>query len=109
MFFMAIPLFKRTKNIKWFMWLYAVPLTLVIFYTIYQHYKWGFDEEAGHWVMSPFYNDHTVYGAILTMFIPIFTAFAFSRDYSRTTRFFAFIVLVILLVGCSFLTPVPPG
>lgn len=99
MFFMAIPLFKNIRNIRLFLWLYAIPLTGVIFYTIYQHYQLGFDEEAGHWVMSPFYNDHTVYGAILTLFIPVFAAFSFSREYSRTGRFFAFIVLVILLVA----------
>jgi putative inorganic carbon (hco3(-)) transporter len=99
MFFMVIPLFKNVKNIRRFMWLYAIPFTGVIFYTIYQHYKLGFDEEAGHWVMNPFYNDHTVYGAILTLFIPVFTAFSFSREYSMTSRFFAFIVLLILLVA----------
>lgn len=99
MFFMVIPLFRNVKNIRRFMWLYAIPFTGVIFYTIFQHYKLGFDEEAGHWVMNPFYNDHTVYGAILTLFIPVFTAFSFTREYSRTSRFFAFVVLLILIVA----------
>lgn len=99
MYFMVIPLFKKIPNIRLFMWFYAVPLTVVIFYTVFQHYQWGFDEEAGHWVMNPFYNDHTVYGAILALFIPIFTAFSFGKDSSRTTRFFAFIILLILVAA----------
>lgn len=103
LYFIAIPLFRNVKNIGRFMWLHTIPLTGVIFYTVYQHYGWGFDEEAGHWVMSPFYNDHTVYGAILAMFVPIFTAFSFSRIYSRTGRFFSFIILAILL-GALFLS-----
>lgn len=102
MFFMAIPLFKNLKNIRRFIWLYAVPLAGVIFYTLYQHYKLGFDEEAGHWVMSPFFNDHTVYGAILAMFVPVFTAFSFSKAYTKTHRFFSFIILAILLVALFF-------
>ena len=81
------------------MWLYAVPLLIVIGYTVYNHYLWGFDEEAGHWVMAPFYNDHTVYGAILAMFIPIFVGFTFSRAYSKTFRFFSFLALMILTVA----------
>ena len=27
-------------------------------------------EEAGHWVMWPFFKDHTSYGAIIALFIP---------------------------------------
>ena len=99
MYFMVIPLFRKLRNIRLFMWFYAVPLVGVIMYTVYHHYLWGFDEEAGHWVMWPFYNDHTVYGAILTMFVPIFAAFSFDRDTSKTQRFFAFIVFVILLIA----------
>jgi putative inorganic carbon (hco3(-)) transporter len=102
-YFLGIPLFRKTKNIRWFMWLYALPLLIVIGYTVYNHYLWGFDEEAGHWVMSPFYNDHTVYGAILAMFIPVFVGFTFSRVYSKTFRFFSFLVLLILC-GALFLS-----
>jgi putative inorganic carbon (hco3(-)) transporter len=102
-FFLGIPLFKKTSNIRLFIWFYTIPLLGVIIYTVYQHYLWGFDEEAGHWVMAPFYNDHTVYAAVLTLFIPPFTAFSFSRVYSRTTRLFAFLILVVLL-GALFLS-----
>ena len=95
----GVHLFKRIQNIRLFIWLYAIGLVIVIFYTTYQHSLWAFDEEAGHWVMDPFYNDHTAYGAILSMYIPFFFAFSFSKVYSRTTQFFAFVVLVILFIA----------
>jgi len=95
----AIHLFKNRKNIRLFMWLYGIPLVGVIIYTTYQHSLWAFEENAGHWVMTPFYNDHTAYGAILAMYIPVFTAFTFSRSYSRLSRLCALAVLAFLLVG----------
>ncbi|MDP4280578.1 MAG: O-antigen ligase [Bacteroidota bacterium] len=98
-FFLGIPLFKKEKNIQNFIWLYAIPLVGVIGYTIYNHSLWGFNEQAGHWVMEPFYNDHTAYGAILAMYIPVFAGFSFSKSFSKTVRFFSFLVLVILLVA----------
>jgi putative inorganic carbon (hco3(-)) transporter len=98
-YFMGILLFKNPKNITLFIWFYVVPLLGVIAYTTYNHALWGFNEQAGHWVMEPFYNDHTAYGAVLTMFIPAFAGFTFSGVYSKTVRLFSFIVLAILLMA----------
>jgi putative inorganic carbon (hco3(-)) transporter len=98
-YILGIHLFSRKVNIRRFIWAYTIPLIGVIFYTTYNHYLWGFDEEAGHWVMEPFYNDHTAYGAVLALFIPVFIGFTFSRAYSRTTRFLSFIVLMILTIA----------
>ncbi len=95
----GIHLFKKHVNIRLFIWLYAIPLIFVIFYTTYHHSLWGFEEKAGHWVMEPFYNDHTAYGAILALFIPLFAGFTFTNIYSRLTRFFAFLVLLILFTA----------
>jgi len=98
-YFLGIYLFRKTKNIRLFIWLYTIPLIGVIFYTVYTHSTFGFEEEAGHWVMEPFYNDHTAYGAILALFLPLFAGFSFSNVYSKTTRFFSMIILVILVVA----------
>ena len=98
-YILGIELFRKRFNINLFIWAYTIPLIGVIAYTTYNHSLWGFDEQAGHWVMEPFYNDHTAYGAILALFIPPFCGFTFSRVYSKTFRFFAFMVLSILLVA----------
>jgi len=40
----------------------------VIAYSIYRHVGFGLsDKEAAHFVMNPFFRDHTSYGAILAM------------------------------------------
>jgi len=70
-YFLGVILFKKIRNISWFVWLYMVSFLVVIVYTTYNHSLHGFEEKAGHWVMEPFYNDHTAYGAIVAMFIPV--------------------------------------
>lgn len=69
-YFLGIILFKQIKNFYKFNWLYIISFVGVIFYTFYRHSTMGFSEETGHWVMSPFYNDHTAYGGMLVFFIP---------------------------------------
>lgn len=98
-YFILILVFKKYSNIKSFVWLYVLGLLVVIGYTIYQHSLRGFDEDSGHWVMSPFYNDHTAYGAILSMFIPLSLGFVFNKTYSAGTKAISFIVFSILMVA----------
>ncbi len=90
------------KNVKKFQWLYVIPLLMVIFYTLYNHSTYGFDKPHSNMVMKPFYNDHTAYGAIIALFLPVFTGFAFARQFKRSYRMIAFIVLAILVTGIIF-------
>ena len=96
-YFIGVLLFKKIKNIRVFIWMYVIPLLGVIVYTSYNHYLYRFDEQAGHWVMEPFYNDHTAYGAILCLFIPVFVGFAFIRTHTGIRRVFSLLVLLVLL------------
>ena len=99
MYFIGIQLFRKYKNIELFSWLYIIPLMGVIAYTIYNHAHFGFEEEAGHWVMTPFFNDHTAYGAILAFFIPVFVGFTFNKAHSRTIRLASLSVTVVLIIA----------
>jgi putative inorganic carbon (hco3(-)) transporter len=98
-YFLGIALFRDLKNISKFNWLYVLALTIVIFYTTYQHSKYGFAEEQGHWVMKPFYNDHTAYGGILAFFLPIMVGFSLNSSRSKTYRLYAGIFSMILLIA----------
>jgi O-antigen ligase len=72
----------------------------VIFYSTYRHLGYGlYDKQAAHFVMSPFYNDHTSYGAVLAFYIPFLTLFAFGSLYKGKIRLFAFFVLSVILLG----------
>ncbi len=98
-YFVAALMFKNLSNIKKFYWLYISSMIIVIFYTLVQHAKFGFEEEAGHWVMSPFYNDHTAYGAALAMYIPVIVGFLFYPGISRSLKILNFFVLLIFIVA----------
>jgi len=98
-YFLATQLFKNIKNFKIFSWMYVIPLIGVIIYTTIKHSKYGFDENIGHWIMDPFYNDHTAYGAMIAFFIPVVTGFLFDRGYSVFQRFFTFFAFLILVLG----------
>ena len=78
--YVIIPhLFQNKKNIITFVFAYAWALAIVVFYTILQHAKYNFNDKAADWVVSPFYNDHTAYGAALAMFIPVLLSIFFSN------------------------------
>lgn len=98
-YFFAILMFKKYSNIKLFSWLYLIPFLGVIFYTIINHSVRGFDEESGHWVMTPFYNDHTAYGALLALFIPMLAVFSFNKKYNFSARLISFGFLFVFLVA----------
>ena len=71
-YFFGLYFFKKgISNIYSFLWAYLIPLTLVLVYTILTHASYGFSEESGHWVMWPFFKDHTSYGAIIALFFPV--------------------------------------
>jgi len=101
-YFIGTQLFKEYKNIKLFYWLYIIPFTIIIFYTLYNHYLMGFEEEPANYVMSPFYNDHTIYGAMLVMFFPALIFFMLNKKYSASIKFGAFLFLVIYTIALIF-------
>ena len=65
-----------------FLGLLAIPLCGVIAYTLVRHANHGFSKQAGHWVMKPFFKDHTSYGAVLAMMLPPAIAMAWRTHQS---------------------------
>jgi putative inorganic carbon (hco3(-)) transporter len=99
-YFLGIKLFENRVNYQQFVWLYTGSLVVVIGYTIARHLGYGlFDKQAAHFVMNPFYNDHTSYGAIIAMFIPFLTLFSFSSLYKPAFRWVSGIILCILIIA----------
>lgn len=98
-FFVATPMFRKKRSIHWFIWLYVSALTIVVIYTLSRHAMYGFGEKASHWVMSPFYNDHTAYGAALAMFIPVLAGYTFFPRISMMKRIAAFLLFALFTVA----------
>jgi len=100
-YFVGTQFFREYKNIRRFIWAYILSFIIVIIYTTYNHSLYGFDEQTAHWVMSPFYNDHTSYGAMLAMFTPFTLGFVFDKklpNYQRFLSFFVFLFFTMSIV-----------
>lgn len=101
--YIIIPhLFVQRSNMIRFVFAYSSALAIVVVYTTIVHARFNFGEKAADWVVSPFYNDHTAYGAALAMFIPVMVAFMFMKGLSRMAKlaalgFFCLFMLAIIL------------
>lgn len=98
-YYFGILLFKNKKNIQRYMWAYILPFTIIIFYTLIMHSQYGFTVETANWIMSPFYNDHTIYGAILAMFLPILGYFIYNSEYTFAQKGISFVFLLIFILA----------
>ena len=101
LYFLAGELFRRhPEKIKSFVWLYLLPLIGVIIYTINHHRINDFSDKSAHWVMNPFYKDHTSYGAILAMYYPITLVFLFVGKFKNSwIKPLLWVLMVILTAG----------
>ena len=98
-FFLGALLFKKPKNIDWFIWLYIASLCIVIVYTTINHARNGFDNDSAHWVMSPFYNDHTAYGAALAIYLILAITYALLPGIKTMRRVLILCVVALLSVA----------
>jgi len=101
-YFVALHLFNDKKNMRRHIWLYLISFSIVIIYTLINHALDNFSEESAHVAMTPFYNDHTSYGAILAMYLPPLFLFAFDKNSERGIRHFAFFLLLLFITGLIF-------
>ncbi len=85
-----------------FIFAYAFPLCIVIIYTMVRHAGFGFEKDAGHWVMKPFYKDHTSYGAVLAMVIPPMVALLTWKRFSAFVKAVVGLGLTVLCIGLVF-------
>lgn len=100
LYFITAKMFSDGKNLERYIWIYVIPLAIVIFYTIARHLEYGlYNKQAANFVSWPFYKDHTSYGAAMAMYIPFLVMFAFTATKTLKERLIAFSFLGILLMG----------
>ena len=98
-YFLATQIFKDHNNIRKYLWFFTVALTAVGVYTIIVHATHGFAVKPAHWVMQPFFKDHTGYGAILAMFYPLTWAYLWSKNLTVTTKIVIGVIMSILTLA----------
>jgi putative inorganic carbon (hco3(-)) transporter len=98
-YFICTLLFKRKKAIINHLLFYSAALAIVAIITIYKQVSYAFNEKTTDWIVSPFYNDHTAYGAALAMYIPVMFGLSFMKNISKTIRIVCFALAIIFLIS----------
>lgn len=101
-YYLGILLFKKLKNIYTFQWCYIASFVVVIIYTFIRHYPSHFSEKGAHTAVNPFYNDHTAYGAMLAMFLPVVAGLALTKKGKPALRLTASILFFVFLLALAF-------
>lgn len=98
-YFVASRIFVNYNKIKHWIWLFTIPLCIVIIYSIIQFFNYKIDKNALYWVMQPFFKDHTIYGAVIAMMLPIMFVFSFDRSYGKSFRTISIFVFFLITIG----------
>lgn len=101
-YFFGIIVFQHTSNIKKSLWLYIIALSGVMLYTLARHASYGFAHDPGHWVMEPFFKDHTSYGAVLAMYFPVLVGFIWDKSIIGLKKSLVISLLVLLTLATIF-------
>ena len=94
--------FNKEKNIRIFLWLYIIGMMIAILYTLVVHASYGFGEQEGHWVMFPFFKDHTIYGAMVAFTVPMVFGVYFSKKHSPLIQAILLSFMALNIVGLYF-------
>lgn len=97
-YILAFSWFKKRSGIHSFVKSYIFGLFIVAIYTIYSHASYDFEHEAAHWVMSPFFKDHTSYGMALALILP-FSVYMWRYSDSTQRRTIFVIILTVLTIA----------
>lgn len=98
-FYATAQSFQKVRHIRLFYWAYALSLSVVVVITTVKTMQRFGELQMLHHVMQPFYNDHTAYGCIIALMLPLAAYFAFEPRTRLWKRIVAASLTVLLLVG----------
>lgn len=102
LYLFGIAAFLNLENISKFYVAYLIPFMAIVVYTTLRHSTYGFDENSAHWIMEPFYRDHTQYGAIVAFFIPILFGYLTRYRESKLVRVAGALSLFLLIITLMY-------
>jgi len=94
--------FRKESNRILFLWLFIIGTCITILYTLQHHAQYNFGEKEGHWVMAPFFKDHTIYGAIVALILPISICLFWYKRHTILIQAILIFIITIILVGLYF-------
>ncbi len=99
-YFFGIYLFKDYKKIKTFIWLFSFGLFITVVYsTINLSQTSLLSQNAAHFVVKPFFKDHTSYGAVVALLAPLLWGFVLSLKGKVQYRIIALIFAISYTIG----------
>lgn len=98
----GVMVFLKPKNIQRFLWLFVIGMTIVVIYTILNHAQYRFGEKESHWVMWPFFKDHTIYGAIVALATPLVFGLYFAKKHNALIQAILLSMMFIIVLGLYF-------
>jgi putative inorganic carbon (HCO3(-)) transporter len=94
--------FIKRERIRTFIWLLCIGMILAICYTLVVHASYNFGEKEGHWVMWPFFKDHTIYGTAVAFVTPCIFGIYFSKKHDPLIQLILLVMIVITLTGLYY-------
>lgn len=100
-YFLMVCLFSgNIANIKKFIWAYLSGLSIITVITIIKHAEYNFHHKAADWIVAPFYNDHTAFGAILALFTP-FTIILAIMEKNKLKKIVSLVFFILFITAVS--------
>jgi putative inorganic carbon (HCO3(-)) transporter len=104
-YLLATQLFRQEKRMHTYIWLFVATFTGVIIYAIIKHIPYGLDNQVmAHRVASPFYKDHTSYGASLGFLLPVLVGLFLLIKREDINRRFLMVLLILLFVFATLIS-----
>lgn len=102
-YFLAAAMFQKGKMMRQYLWAYIPSMIIVIATAIIYLSRHGlFNHAIAYMAAHPFFRDHTSYGAILAMLIPVVAALGSLKRYSVPLRILAWIIFSVLVFALIF-------
>lgn len=102
MLFFGPLIFSKERNRILFIWLFCIGMVIAVCYTLAVHAQYNFGEKEGHWVMWPFFKDHTIYGAIVALVTPLVVGLYFYKKHSALVQAVLLGMILVIFVGLYF-------
>ena len=100
-FFGATVFLQKGGNEK-FIHAFLIALFGVVLITTIKHAANGFDEASAHWIMQPFFRDHTQYAATIAIFIPLAFGLMLDRTRPALVRTLYLGILILLCIALVY-------
>ncbi len=99
MYFMINAFFADERFVRRFGYLLMAGMTIAIVYTVGHHAQYAFAEKPAHWVMWPFFKDHTSYGALIALLFPMVIFHFWRAPWASFEKYLFTAVLLVFCIG----------